>query len=139
MERIIYLSGHTRNPSGRSRTRSGPLQGFLFGLAPDGVFRASAIALGAVGSYPTFSPLPNAADKLRRRAVCFLWHCPSERLATSPPACIPISGDQVKRHRALGCSDFPPPACAGSDPPPFQNQAEPNALFRPAQWQYDAG
>ena len=27
----------------------------------------------------------------------------------------------VARHRALGCSDFPPPARAGSDPPPFQN------------------
>jgi hypothetical protein len=41
-----------------SGTRSGQLLGFLFGLAPDGVFRASAIALGAVGSYPAFSPLP---------------------------------------------------------------------------------
>ena len=37
---------------------SGPLRGLLFGLAPDGVFRASSIALGAVGSYPAFSPLP---------------------------------------------------------------------------------
>ena len=34
--------------------------GFLFGLAPDGVFRASALALGAVGFYPAFSPLPRA-------------------------------------------------------------------------------
>ena len=32
--------------------------GSLFGLAPNGVYRAPAIALGAVGSYPTFSPLP---------------------------------------------------------------------------------
>ena len=30
----------------------------LFGLAPDGVYRAPLIALRAVGSYPTFSPLP---------------------------------------------------------------------------------
>src|SRR5437870_324745 len=30
----------------------------LFGLAPRGVFRASRVATGAVGSYPTFSPLP---------------------------------------------------------------------------------
>jgi len=29
---------------------------------------------------------------------------------------------RVTRHRALWCSDFPPPASAGSDPPPFQNQ-----------------
>ena len=33
----------------------------LFGLAPRGVFRASAVASGAVGSYPTFSPLPNGS------------------------------------------------------------------------------
>src|SRR5580693_5584187 len=40
----------------RSTSRaSSPL---LFGLAPRGVFRANAIASEAVGSYPTFSPLP---------------------------------------------------------------------------------
>ena len=33
---------------------SGQPRGFLFGLAPDGVFRAPSITLGAVGSYPTF-------------------------------------------------------------------------------------
>ena len=43
-----------------SRTRSGPLLGFLFGLAPDGVFRAVSLALHAVRSYRTFSPLPTA-------------------------------------------------------------------------------
>ena len=31
----------------------------LFYLAPEGVFRAAAVAGGAVGSYPTFSPLPD--------------------------------------------------------------------------------
>lgn len=31
---------------------------FLFGLAPGGVYRAISIAADAVGSYPTFSPLP---------------------------------------------------------------------------------
>lgn len=41
-----------------SQTRNEPLLGFLFGLAPDGVFRAASLALRAVGSYPTFSPLP---------------------------------------------------------------------------------
>jgi hypothetical protein len=30
----------------------------LFGLAPRGVFRAPDVATRAVGSYPTFSPLP---------------------------------------------------------------------------------
>src|SRR6202034_629877 len=35
----------------------------LFGLAPRGVFRAPDVATRAVGSYPTFSPLPNAQDQ----------------------------------------------------------------------------
>src|ERR1700682_184220 len=62
----------------------------LFGLAPRGVFRAPDVATGAVGSYPTFSPLPNDASssKTSRRfpcamppcyaqpAVYFLWHYP---------------------------------------------------------------
>ena len=30
----------------------------LFGFAPGGVYRAAAVARGAVGSYPTLSPLP---------------------------------------------------------------------------------
>src|SRR5207302_7032391 len=43
----------------RSMSRAGsPL---LFGLAPRGVFRASCVTTRAVGSYPTFSPLPNVA------------------------------------------------------------------------------
>jgi len=41
-----------------------------------------------------------------------------------PPACIPAGRARVTRHRALWCSDFPPPACAGSDSPPFQNQGQ---------------
>ena len=57
-------------------------------------------------------------------AVCFLWHYPSGRLAASPPACIPAERAWVTRHRALRCSDFPPPARARSDSPPFQNQTK---------------
>jgi len=30
----------------------------LFGLAPTGGYPATAVTSGAVGSYPTFSPLP---------------------------------------------------------------------------------
>jgi hypothetical protein len=102
-----------------SGTRSGQLLGFLFGLAPDGVFRASAIALGAVGFYPAFSPLPLASQRRSK----FLWHCPSKVFKLSP-ACIPCPKAKVTRHRALWSSDFPPPACAGSDSPPFQNHSE---------------
>src|SRR5689334_14092444 len=54
--------------SANSTSRAGsPL---LFGLAPRGVFRASGVATGAVGSYPTFSPLPNEAA-VRRRPGAF--------------------------------------------------------------------
>lgn len=51
---------------------------FLFGLAPGDAYRASDVAIPAVGSYPAVSPLPEP----RRRdgilsswpsAVCFLW------------------------------------------------------------------
>jgi hypothetical protein len=81
----------------RSMSRaSSPL---LFGLAPRGVFRALAIASEAVGSYPTFSPLPTARAlrdvsqvlparchraALRRR-FNFLWHYPWLRFVAKPP------------------------------------------------------
>ena len=54
----------------RSSSRAGsPL---LFGLAPRGVFRASGVTTEAVGSYPTFSPLPNVAciSSASRRFPC---------------------------------------------------------------------
>jgi len=44
----------------------------LFGLAPDGVYRAAAVTSGAVRSYRTVSTLP-----WRTPAVYFLWHFPS--------------------------------------------------------------
>ena len=46
----------------------------LFGLAPRGVCRAPDVAIRAVGSYPTFSPLPNDADQ-NRRAIGFPLAC----------------------------------------------------------------
>src|SRR6202050_2997743 len=38
----------------------------LFDLAPRGVFRAPDVAIRAVGSYPTFSPLPNELRRNRQ-------------------------------------------------------------------------
>src|SRR5437868_4148600 len=52
----------TRNPFRFRGTWSGPLRGFLFGLAPDGVFRAVPLTRNAVRSYRTFSPLPHQTD-----------------------------------------------------------------------------
>jgi len=57
-------SRHARTRAYRHTGRASPP--LLFGLAPRGVFRASDVAIGAVGSYPTFSPLPNALDRKRR-------------------------------------------------------------------------
>ena len=53
-----------------SQTRNEPLLGFLFGLAPDGVFRAASLALRAVVSYTTFSPLPTSLAQRRRYILC---------------------------------------------------------------------
>ena len=114
-ERIICLSSQYPEPVPRCGTWSGPLQGPLFGLAPDGVFRASRLTPGAVGSYPTFSPLPPCELKLAlapaRKAVCFLWHCPLGCLAASPPACIlqqrlvaTVSGYAASRPLVFGLS-----------------------------------
>jgi hypothetical protein len=62
----------------------------LFGLAPRGVFRAPDVATRAVGSYPTFSPLPNALDR-KRPALGFA--------AGLPPRC--------KHHRRfIFCGTF---------------------------------
>jgi hypothetical protein len=58
----FVLATDTRNLFRFHETRSGPLLGFLFGLAPDGVFRAVSLALHAVVSYTTFSPLPHQTD-----------------------------------------------------------------------------
>ena len=43
----------------RTRSASRASSALLFGLAPRGVCRAGIIADAAVGSYPTFSPLPS--------------------------------------------------------------------------------
>jgi hypothetical protein len=61
-----------------------------------------------------------------QRAVCFLWHCPSETFISARVyhclATVVNRRYKVTRHRALWCSDFPPPARAEGDSPPFQNQ-----------------
>ena len=94
----------TRSPD-RFRSRDGPSQGPLFGLAPNGVYRAASLTLGAVGSYPTFSPLPR--PKPWRFVFCGTFRQSSSR--TNCPR-VSRSGPRVTRHRALWCSDFPPPA-----------------------------
>jgi len=56
--------------------------GFLFGLAPSGVFPATTVASRAVRSYRTISPLPlvifcqGEPKQKNNEAVYFLWHFP---------------------------------------------------------------
>ncbi len=102
----------------------------LFGLAPCGVYPATAITGCAVRSYRTISPLPLRGAALWTspsgvpgcppkggvaEAVCFLWHWPSTGLDARVP--------DVIRHTALRSSDFPLPStparakASGSDRP----------------------
>jgi hypothetical protein len=122
----FVLATDTRNRFRFHETWSGQLRGFLFGLAPDGVFPATPLARRAVRSYRTFSPLPRF---LRTTAVCFSVALSVEEAFDSPPAC--ISGQTgVTWHRALWCSDFPLKACAKSDSPPFQNRLKLTRYYR---------
>jgi hypothetical protein len=59
----------------------------LFGLAPCGVYPASAVTVGAVRSYRTFSPLPEFREEPRRYLLC--GTC---RLAAFTPRSRTLSG-----------------------------------------------
>ena len=72
----------------------------LFGLAPDEVFRAADIAIGAVGSYPAFSPLP-APEADEAGGLFSVALSVDQTLHPAALAC--------ERHRALWSLDFPPP------------------------------
>ncbi len=65
-----------------------------FGIAPGGVYRAPGVATGAVGSYPTFSPLPRP---LKGRGGLF-----------SVALSLGLRPVPVRDHPALWSSDFPP-------------------------------
>jgi len=60
----------------RWRDWSGPLRDSLFGLAPDGVFRAVPLTRNAVRSYRTFSPLPTVAAVYDRRTFAGVHRAP---------------------------------------------------------------
>ena len=71
---------------------AGRTQGFLFGLAPGGVYTAMHVTVHAVRSYRTFSPLPNHTSLSTHLTVVlrtsrliwrYIFCCTSRRLA--PP------------------------------------------------------
>ena len=68
-------------------------------LAPHGVSRAPLIALGAVGSYPAFSPLPSGCPEGGMFSVI---------LSVAPA--LHRSAPFFKGRAAMWCPDFPPPA-----------------------------
>ena len=118
------------SPFFRTRSASWASSALLFGLAPRGVCRAGIIADTAVGSYPTFSPLPALRsierhpegfppgyhrETLRRRYVlCGTFrnaipvnHVPWRYQARCPILLLRLAAEAAHRiHR--WCPDFPP-------------------------------
>ena len=73
LKMVIYLVRLSPAVSSQpTRWLSGPPQRHLFGLASDGVYIASGVAVGPVVSYTAISPLP-------LRAVSFLLHLSWDR------------------------------------------------------------
>ena len=73
----------------------------LFSLAPDWVFRAAVVAFGAVGSYPTFSPLPGVSRLAASRTGRFIL-CDTVRHGALKRRAPSFAGNP-----ALWCPDFP--------------------------------
>ena len=93
---IICLGpGLPRDSSDQTQDAAGHCMVSLFGLAPDGVCRASDVTIEAVSSYLAFSPLP-AIDALAGGIFSVALSLPSRAL-------------RVTEHPALWSSDFPPP------------------------------
>ena len=74
-----------------TRIRRGYAKGFLFGLAPGGVYPATMVAHRAVRSYRTISPLPDKSGGIISVALS---------VGLRPPG--------VTWHLALWSPDFPP-------------------------------
>ncbi len=89
---LVTSSGLPAAQATRARSRR------LFGLAPTGGCRATAVTGRAVGSYPTISPLPAEAGGVLSVALSVALRRPG-----------------VTWQSALWSSDFPRPACASRD------------------------
>lgn len=71
----IHLKQPTRIPR-EQRVISKRFSGFLFGLAPSGVYLAIAVTNNAVRSYRTISPLPTFAGGIFSVALSVGLHLP---------------------------------------------------------------
>ncbi|GIV26251.1 MAG: hypothetical protein KatS3mg027_0065 [Bacteroidia bacterium] len=84
----------------------------LFGLAASEVYPPAELFRQDVGSYPTFSPLPQP----KAVAVSFLWHFLSPRLTAEAPF-VRLYKYSIRRRTVLCCPDFPPRLKNRSDRP----------------------
>ena len=115
---VIHLGRPLPAGSSHPPARSGgrPVQpgcvACLHDVAPDGVWHATPVTSRAVGSYPTFSPLPG---KLGCRAVCFLCHCPSLWGKVGRRPTLSLWRLAVSQHPARRSPDLPP-GCPGDRP-----------------------
>ena len=140
-ERIICLSGHTRNPANFfALERAAPRfpiwlctrWGFpcRFACAQRGgllhhLFTLTDGTLPRRGSTGGIFSVALSVKTFLRSARVYLANAELEmRSAVVSGPLVPSSALEVTRHRALRCSDFPPPACAESDSPLSQNQVE---------------
>ncbi len=99
---LSWAAIHLGSPSPRTSSdlpgsSAGHAIGSLFGLAPGGVYPATAVTSGAVRSYRTFSPLPAPEGT----GGIF-----SAALAVATPS--PVWPPGVTWHPALWSPDFPP-------------------------------
>jgi hypothetical protein len=96
MHVTVHLERPTREPVRAARRGQKPPVP-LFGLAPGGVYPATGVAIGAVRSYRTISPLPTRQSGFRRCVFCgtfrrlapprrYLAPCPAEPGLSSPAA-----------------------------------------------------
>jgi hypothetical protein len=101
--RVVIHLGHTSpcTSCGLPESSAGRANGFLFGLAPGGVYPATHVATRAVRSYRTLSPLPTWQAK---QAVYFLRHFPWAYAPQALPGTLPC-----------GARTFLPPIACSSE------------------------
>jgi len=88
---VIHLGRLSPNASSNLPVSSaGRAMGYLFGLAPDGVYHAARVTTCAVRSYRTISPLPHSPEyPLVMIGGIFLLHFPSALAAQVLPGVLP--------------------------------------------------
>jgi len=104
------VTGHLKRPTRRHLRAAGcQRHASLFGLAPEGVYRAAHVTADAVRSYRTLSPLPATGTNPETSAVCFLLHFPSTHAAQALPGLLPCGARTFLRRLAATAIVWPTP------------------------------